>query len=204
MRTSEPSLPAPRAPIALRAVLCSAALLLACRSVERGAVSAHPAADRLRSDIAYLADDRLEGRGTGTAGNDTAAAWLARRHAALGLAALKTDTTPACRASVAPASCLSYLQHFPVDALKIDKSFVDSVASTPQDSALARTIVELGRGMRLETIAEGIESLEQLERLRQLDCQLGQGYHFSRPLEGPELTGYLQRQFADQPARRAA
>jgi diguanylate cyclase (GGDEF)-like protein len=101
-------------------------------------------------------------------------------------------------------SSLSYLQHFPVDALKIDKSFVDSVAATPQDSALARTIVELGRGMRLETIAEGIESLEQLERLRQLDCRLGQGYHFSRPLEGHDLTGYLQRQFADQPARRAA
>jgi diguanylate cyclase (GGDEF)-like protein len=101
-------------------------------------------------------------------------------------------------------SSLSYLQHFPVDALKIDKSFVDCVAASPQDSALARTIVELGRGMRLETIAEGIESPEQLERLRQLRCNLGQGYHFSRPLEGPELTGYLERQFGAPPAQRAA
>jgi diguanylate cyclase (GGDEF)-like protein len=101
-------------------------------------------------------------------------------------------------------SSLSYLQQFPVDALKIDKSFIDSVAASPQDSALARTIVELGRGMRLETIAEGIESIEQLERLQQLRCELGQGYHFSRPLGGAELTDYLERQFAAEPARRAA
>jgi diguanylate cyclase (GGDEF)-like protein len=101
-------------------------------------------------------------------------------------------------------SSLSYLQQFPVDALKIDKSFIDSVAASPQDSALARTIVELGRGMRLETIAEGIESIEQLERLQQLRCELGQGYHFSRPLGGAELTDYLERQFAAEPVRRAA
>jgi diguanylate cyclase (GGDEF)-like protein len=101
-------------------------------------------------------------------------------------------------------SSLSYLQQFPVDALKIDKSFIDSVAASPQDSALARTIVELGRGMRLETIAEGIESIEQLERLQQLRCELGQGYHFSRPLGGAELTDYLERQFGAEPVRRAA
>jgi diguanylate cyclase (GGDEF)-like protein len=101
-------------------------------------------------------------------------------------------------------SSLSYLQQFPVDALKIDKSFVDSVAASPQDSALARTIVELGRGMRLETIAEGIESVEQLDCLKQLRCELGQGYHFSQPLAGAELTGYLERQFGAEPVRRAA
>src|SRR3954466_3690351 len=84
----------------------------ACRSAGRGAPAAHVDADRIRSDIAYLADDRLEGRGTGTAGNDTAAAWLAPRHAALGLAALTPATPPVCRAAAAPASCLGYLQHF--------------------------------------------------------------------------------------------
>jgi diguanylate cyclase (GGDEF)-like protein len=129
-------------------------------------------------------------------GDEDAAARLARLKA-LGLSIAVDDFGTGY-------SSLSYLQQFPVDALKIDKSFVDSVASTPQNGALARTIVELGRGMRLETIAEGIESLEQLERLRQLDCRLGQGYHFSRPLEAPELTGYLQRQFAGEPVRRAA
>jgi diguanylate cyclase (GGDEF)-like protein len=90
-------------------------------------------------------------------------------------------------------SSLSYLKQFPVDALKIDKSFVDTVARSTADSALARTIVELGRGMRLETIAEGIENVEQLEQLRRLDCQLGQGYHFSVPLGDVELTAYLER-----------
>jgi diguanylate cyclase (GGDEF)-like protein len=96
-------------------------------------------------------------------------------------------------------SSLSYLKQFPVDALKIDKSFVDSVARSTADSALARTIVELGRGMRLETIAEGIETVEQLEQLRQLDCQLGQGYHFSVPLGDAELTAYLEQTLEDQP-----
>jgi diguanylate cyclase (GGDEF)-like protein len=99
-------------------------------------------------------------------------------------------------------SSLSYLKQFPVDALKIDKSFVDTVARSAEDSALARTIVELGRGMRLETIAEGIENVEQLEQLRNLDCQLGQGYHFSHPLGGAELTAYLEQMLDDE--RRAA
>jgi EAL domain-containing protein (putative c-di-GMP-specific phosphodiesterase class I) len=99
-------------------------------------------------------------------------------------------------------SSLSYLKQFPVDALKIDKSFVDTVASSTEDSALARTIVELGRGMRLDTIAEGIENVEQLEQLRLLDCQLGQGYHFSHPLDGVELTAYLEQTLDDE--RRAA
>jgi diguanylate cyclase (GGDEF)-like protein len=96
-------------------------------------------------------------------------------------------------------SSLSYLKQFPVDALKIDKSFVDTVARSTADSALARTIVELGRGMRLETIAEGIENVEQLEQLRLLDCQLGQGYHFSVPLAEAELTAYLEQTLEDQP-----
>jgi diguanylate cyclase (GGDEF)-like protein len=99
-------------------------------------------------------------------------------------------------------SSLSYLQQFPVDALKIDKSFVDSVARSAEDSSLARTIVELGRGMRLDTIAEGIESVEQLEQLRLLRCQLGQGYHFSRPVDGAALKLYLEQALADE--RRAA
>jgi hypothetical protein len=62
-----------------------------CRSVERSAEPAHATAERIRSDVAYLADDRLEGRGTGTAGNDSAASWLARRHASLGRRAVVLD-----------------------------------------------------------------------------------------------------------------
>jgi len=86
----------------------------ACRSATRGAPAAHADADRIRSDIAYLADDRLEGRGTGTAGNDSAAAWLARRHAALGLVPIIHDSSDACRARVdlPGGRCTTYLQHF--------------------------------------------------------------------------------------------
>jgi len=73
-----------------------------CRSVERSADPAHTTAERIRSDIAYLADDRLDGRGTGTAGNDSAATWLARRNASIGLRPLVVDTSVAgCRAASA-------------------------------------------------------------------------------------------------------
>jgi len=106
MRRSRPR-PLSRLAIALLVPVLGAA----CRSAGRGAPATHTDADRIRSDIAYLADDRLEGRGTGTAGNDSAAAWLARRHAFLGLRPLVTDTGALCRTSPAPA-CLGYLQHF--------------------------------------------------------------------------------------------
>jgi hypothetical protein len=98
-------------------VACAAALastaFVACRSVEHGRAALSPEAERIQRDIAYLADDRLEGRGTGTAGNDTAAAWLARRHATLGLTPLTADTSTArCRAESAAAACRSFLQRF--------------------------------------------------------------------------------------------
>jgi len=87
-------------------------LASACRSAGRGSPSARPDAERIRSDIAYLADDRLEGRGTGTAGNDSAAAWLARRHASIGLRPIVLSASPNCQNSSADYSCLVYLQHF--------------------------------------------------------------------------------------------
>ena len=87
-----------------------------CRSVpsQSSSVAAPtPDAHRLQRDIAYLADDRLEGRGTGTAGNDSAAAYIARRDAALGLQPLAIDTSRTeCRTSAAPATCRVYLQRF--------------------------------------------------------------------------------------------
>ena len=112
MRTSELSLPAPRARAALRAAMLSAALLAACRTVERGGVNARPEADRLRSDIAYLADDRLEGRATGTAGNDTAASWLARRHASLKLRPIIVDSSGTSCPARTVGRCMTLLQRF--------------------------------------------------------------------------------------------
>src|SRR5215510_12156432 len=109
MRRSSPH---PRQISRLAFALLVPVLGAACRSAGRGGPTPLGDADRIRSDIAYLADDRLEGRGTGTAGNDSAAAWLARRHAFLGLRPLATNATPACQTSPAPSGCLGYLQYF--------------------------------------------------------------------------------------------
>ena len=79
-------------------------------------------------------------------------------------------------------SSLGYLQQFPIDVLKIDRSFVDAVGVEHADPVLARAIIALGRTLQIETIAEGIERPEQRDGLRILGCTLGQGYHFARPM----------------------
>jgi diguanylate cyclase (GGDEF)-like protein/PAS domain S-box-containing protein len=82
-------------------------------------------------------------------------------------------------------SSLGYLRRLPVDILKIDKSFIDGVAEGPHESALARAVVKLASTLRLEAVAEGINSRKQLLQLRRLRCPYGQGFYFSRP-EPPE------------------
>jgi diguanylate cyclase (GGDEF)-like protein len=88
-------------------------------------------------------------------------------------------------------SSLSYLQRFPIDILKIDKSFVDHVTDGGHASALARAIVKLGPTLGLEVVAEGIETAEQADELRALQCDQGQGYYFSRPLPADDLASVL-------------
>ena len=88
-------------------------------------------------------------------------------------------------------SSLSYLQRFPVDILKIDKSFIDGVERGRNDDALARTIIALGQMLSLRTIAEGIEEGDQVRRLQDLGCELGQGYFFAKPLPAEELDALL-------------
>jgi diguanylate cyclase (GGDEF)-like protein/PAS domain S-box-containing protein len=78
-------------------------------------------------------------------------------------------------------SSLAYLQRFPLDVLKIDRSFVEGMVSGSQSPALVRAIVELGHSLELETVAEGIEHDEELTQFRALHCSLGQGYLFARP-----------------------
>jgi diguanylate cyclase (GGDEF)-like protein/PAS domain S-box-containing protein len=84
-------------------------------------------------------------------------------------------------------SSLAHLQQFAVDALKIDQSFIAAMTDSPESSALIHTLVELGRTLGLETIAEGIESHSQLEGLRSERCDRGQGYLFSRPVLPDEI-----------------
>jgi diguanylate cyclase (GGDEF)-like protein len=88
-------------------------------------------------------------------------------------------------------SSLAYLRRFPIDILKIDKSFVDEVLNGPEASAVARAIVQLGTTLRLDTIAEGIEAAGQLAELLASGCRLGQGYFFGKPLERDEIAPLL-------------
>jgi diguanylate cyclase (GGDEF)-like protein/PAS domain S-box-containing protein len=83
-------------------------------------------------------------------------------------------------------SSLSYLRRFPVDALKIDRSFVAGMDGRAEDQEIVRAIVSLAKALAIMIVAEGIESPEQLARLRQLGCELGQGYLFAQPLEAAE------------------
>jgi diguanylate cyclase (GGDEF)-like protein len=86
-------------------------------------------------------------------------------------------------------SSLAYLKRFPVDLLKIDKSFVDGVASNAHDTAIVEAIIALGHALDLRVIAEGVERPEQLQQLRSLGSEMGQGYFFGKPLAGYGAKG---------------
>ena len=90
-------------------------------------------------------------------------------------------------------SSLSYLRQLPVDALKIDRSFVAVVDAGPDERALVRSIVALAQSLRLETVAEGIEQPGQLAELRAIGTRLGQGYFFARPLDPAEIGELVER-----------
>jgi EAL domain-containing protein (putative c-di-GMP-specific phosphodiesterase class I) len=79
-------------------------------------------------------------------------------------------------------SSLNYLQQFPVDILKIDKSFIDAINTDNRKSVLTATIIKLADDLGLQPVAEGIERTDQLDKLLELQCDLGQGYYFARPL----------------------
>ena len=82
---------------------------------------------------------------------------------------------------------LSYLQQFPVDTLKIDRSFVARIGEHEGADEIIRLIVGLARTLRLDVVAEGIETLGQLEYLTELGCGYGQGYYFARPSSPEDL-----------------
>ncbi len=88
-------------------------------------------------------------------------------------------------------SSLSYLQRFPIDILKIDKSFVDGIVRGGSQAALARTIILLGDSLALRTVAEGIETDAQRSVLRDLGCQLGQGFLYAKPLDASAIAGAM-------------
>ena len=89
-------------------------------------------------------------------------------------------------------SSFAYLDRYPVDILKIDRSFVGSLGGRPRAAVLVRSILELAKAFDLETVAEGIESTEQLRTLRSLGCRFGQGFRFAVPRPAEQITAMLQ------------
>ena len=90
-------------------------------------------------------------------------------------------------------SSLSYLKRFPITLLKIDKSFVRDLPQNAGDAAIARAILSLARNLGLRVVAEGVETIEQLHFMRRHGCHEIQGYLFSKPLPGREMTRLLEK-----------
>ena len=90
-------------------------------------------------------------------------------------------------------SSLSYLHRFPVNTLKIDRSFVGRIGEAAENIEIVRTVVSLAENMGMEVVAEGVETLSQLVQLRKLKCQYGQGYLFSRPVDAEVVNTWISK-----------
>ncbi|WP_051515846.1 putative bifunctional diguanylate cyclase/phosphodiesterase [Candidatus Blastococcus massiliensis] len=90
-------------------------------------------------------------------------------------------------------SSMAYLRRLPVDELKVDRSFVLGMTTTTQDLVLVRTAIDLGHNLGLTVVAEGVESAEHVAALRELGCDVAQGYHYGRPMPAERMTEMLAR-----------
>jgi EAL domain-containing protein (putative c-di-GMP-specific phosphodiesterase class I) len=90
-------------------------------------------------------------------------------------------------------SSLSYLHRLPLDALKIDRSFISRMVRGDKHAQLVQTILQLAQSVNLKVVAEGVSTLDQLELLRELGCDFGQGFLFSRAIPASEVEEYLKR-----------
>ena len=88
-------------------------------------------------------------------------------------------------------SSISYLKQFPLQTLKLDRSFVQKLRDVPEDIAIVSALISLGRGFGVRIVAEGVETTQQFELLRRLQCEEMQGYRFSHPLKPEEATKFL-------------
>lgn len=87
-------------------------------------------------------------------------------------------------------SSLAYLRKFPIHELKVDRSFVDGIATEPDDRSIAKMIINMAQTLGLRVVAEGVETVQQLEVLRAEGCEIGQGYFFHKPM-APESFAQL-------------
>ncbi|HET8671989.1 MAG TPA: GGDEF domain-containing phosphodiesterase, partial [Thermoleophilaceae bacterium] len=90
-------------------------------------------------------------------------------------------------------SSLGYVKRFPLSFLKIDRSFVSTLGESPRDAAIVSAIVEMSRALGARVVAEGVETEEQLRGVRELGCELAQGYLFARPLPAAEIDALMRR-----------
>lgn len=97
-------------------------------------------------------------------------------------------------------SSLSHLHRFPINTLKIDRSFVTHMIGNTENMEIVRTIVMLARNLGMDVIAEGIETKEQLAQLKNLNCEYGQGYFFSKPVKGIDATELIEKNCFYSPA----
>ncbi len=88
-------------------------------------------------------------------------------------------------------SSLSYLHRFPLDTLKIDRSFISGESDGVNGMEIARTVMPLAKNLRLDVVAEGVETAEQVQELKKLECKYAQGYYFSKPLSAEEAGSLL-------------
>jgi diguanylate cyclase (GGDEF)-like protein/PAS domain S-box-containing protein len=89
-------------------------------------------------------------------------------------------------------SSLSYLKRFPIDVLKVDRAFVSGLAADNKDTAIVAGILAMARGLRVDVVAEGVETADQMRALRVLSCPFAQGFHFARPLSSAEFEALIR------------
>jgi len=90
-------------------------------------------------------------------------------------------------------SSLSYLKHLPINSIKVDRSFVRDIVNDPDDAAIVDAIVAMAHSLKLNVVAEGVETREQLEFLRQRNCQNAQGYYFAKPLDPQQFEAFIAK-----------
>ena len=89
-------------------------------------------------------------------------------------------------------SSLSQLKSMPISILKIDKSFIDHIPNNKQDTAMIKSIISLAKNLELQVVAEGVETIEQLIYLRDNDCDIIQGYYYSKPVTYTEIEHLIE------------
>ena len=93
-------------------------------------------------------------------------------------------------------SMLGYLKRMPIDALKIDQSFIEGIPADPDSRAIVHAMLAVARHFRLKVVAEGVESQDQVDYMREIGCEFAQGFFYSRAISGDTILDYLARESA--------